>query len=234
MSHECTEALFLRDTQQHTMTVVRDDGASRHLRFRGNDGSAYWFDLITWPGTLCIDGDMGTYVFRRLHDMFEFFRTDRDYMERSGRAGQLAINPGYWDEKLQAPDPRDAMEYSEKKFRRHVKEAFDTWVEDNQPDDGEHTEQAVRDKFNETKEILWSELEDDVLSAASDGDVRAYDAARAFSCETAPEFDMDYCWEWDCREFKFHFIWCCYAIAWGIKTYDDAKSTQSATEKEAA
>ena len=224
MSHACTETRFLADVEQHTMTVVRDDGVHRHLRFKRKDGSAYWFDLITWPGTLCIDGDMGTYVFRRLHDMFEFFRTDRDYMERSGRSGQLAINPGYWDEKLQAPDPRDAKEYSEEAFRRHVKEAFDNWVEDNKPDDDEWTSESAHNDFNASKEMLWCELEDQVLSIASDGDTRAYDAARTFTSETAGGFDMDDCWEWDCREFKFHFIWCCYAIAWGIKTYDDAKA----------
>ena len=224
MSRDCTEASFLTDVEQHTMTVVRDDGVHRYLRFRRKDGSPYWFDLITWPGTLCIDGDMGTYVFRRLHDMFEFFRTDRDYMERSGRSGQLAINPSYWGEKLQAPEPRDAKEYSEEKFRRHVKEAFDNWVEDNKPDDDEWTSESAHDDFNASKEMLWCELEDQVLSTASDGDTRAYDAARAFTSETAGGFDMNDCWEWDCREFRFHFIWCCYAIAWGIKTYDDAKS----------
>lgn len=53
---------------------------------------------------LCYTGDMGTYVFQRLTDMFEFFRTDREYKKRNG--GKLAVNLSYWGEKLQAtPSP---------------------------------------------------------------------------------------------------------------------------------
>lgn len=31
---ECTEERFLKDVAQHEMTVLRDDGVSRHLRFQ--------------------------------------------------------------------------------------------------------------------------------------------------------------------------------------------------------
>ena len=218
--YTCTEDRFLKDAAQHTMTVIRDDGVHRHLRFRKAPpaGIEYWFDLITWPGSLCIDGDMGTYVFRRLDDMFQFFRTDRDYLERRGC--KLGINPQYWGEKLQAPAPRDAEEYSADSFRQHVKQAFDNWVERSQPDD-EYSTEAERDQFHDSKEALWSTLTDDVLNCTDDGDVRSYDAARAFECAEAPGFSMEDCWEWNCREYKFHFIWCCYAIAWGIKQYDN-------------
>ena len=73
--YACTEARFLGDVDWHVMTVLRDDGVHRHIRLKRPDSGSYWFDLITWPGTLCIDGDCGTYVFRRLEDMFQFFRT---------------------------------------------------------------------------------------------------------------------------------------------------------------
>lgn len=76
MNYECTEERFLKDVAKHEMTVIRDDGINRHLRFKNPNDSSYWFDLITWPGTLCIDGDCGTYVFKRTPDMFQFFRTD--------------------------------------------------------------------------------------------------------------------------------------------------------------
>ena len=62
----CTEERFLKDAAAHQMEVLRDDGVNRHLRFKNPESSAYWFEIITWPGTLCIDGDMGTFVFRRL------------------------------------------------------------------------------------------------------------------------------------------------------------------------
>ena len=219
----CTQDRFIKDVDGHVMTVLRDDGVHRHIRFKRPNGSEYWFDLITWPGTLCVDGDMGTYVFRRLHDMFEFFRTDREYFERTGRAGQLGINLGYWSEKLQAPAPRDAQAYSADSFRQHVKEAFDNWVEHSKPDNDEYSTEAERDEFHDAKDTLWSGLSDDVLSYADDGEIRSHDAATGFSCDKVPGFRMDDCWEWDCREYKFHFIWCCYAIAWGIEKYDEAK-----------
>lgn len=217
----CTEARFLKDAAQHRMEVLRDDGVNRHLRFKNPDCSAYWFDIITWPGTLCIDGDMGTFVFRRLEDMFAFFRTDRKYYEDTGRGDRLAINPSYWDEKLRAPKPRDAMEYSAERFRRYVKEAFDSWVESSQPD--EYSTEAERDEFHDAQQALWRALKDDVLSVADDGETRSYDAAREFECAEAPGFNLEDCWEWNCREFTFDFIWNCYAIAWGIRTYDAAK-----------
>ena len=219
--HQCSEDQFLKDASRHVMTVLREDGIHRHIRFRRPGDSAYWFDLITWPGTLCIDGDMGTYVFRRLDDMFEFFRTDRKWAEARGH--RLGINPSYWSEKLQAPKSRDAEEFSADRFRQRVKEAFDEWVANHQPDDDDSTTQAQRDEFAQTSSDLWEELEDQVLCAADDGDVRSYDAAHGCGSSVAKDFDLRDCWEWRCREFTFHFIWCCYAIAWGIKTYDDAR-----------
>lgn len=226
--YECTEDRFLKDAAQHVMTVIRDDGLHRHLRFRKAPpaGSEYWFDLITWPGTLCIDGDMGTYVFRRLEDMFEFFRTDREYNEKRGH--KLGINLSYWSEKLQAPKPKQAEEFSSESFRANVKEAFDNWVESNKPyadDDCEDCTKEQREAFDAAKAELWEGLWDDVLSCMGDGEVRAFDAANEFRWEKDSwHFNMDDCWEWNCKEYTFHFIWCCYAIAWGIKTYDESRA----------
>lgn len=227
----CGEDRFLKDAASHQMLVIRDDGVHRHLRFARPDTSAYWFDLITWDGTLCIDGDMGTFVFRRLHDMFEFFRTDREDLTRKGN--QLAINPGYWSEKLRAPNSRHAEEYSAEKFRQHVKEAYDNWAEMERPDGD--AAQTDRDEFASKSAQLWEEIESDVLCNADDGDVRAYDSAREFASSIdGVSFDMSDCWEWECREYTFYFLWCCYAIAWGIKTYDAMNKPVSAAEQTAA
>ena len=77
---------FNRDIEHHQMTVLHDEGLYRHIRFQNPGNSMYWFDLITWPGSLTIKGDMGTWTFSRLTDMFEFF---------TGH-----INTSYWAEKL--------------------------------------------------------------------------------------------------------------------------------------
>lgn len=81
------EARFNADVGEHVVRVLRDDGFYRHITCRRPQRSSYWFEIVTWPGVLTIHGDMGTFTFRRLTDMFEFFRGRR-------------INPSYWGEKL--------------------------------------------------------------------------------------------------------------------------------------
>ena len=63
---------FKKDTAEHQMTVLRDDGLYRHLRFRKPGTGIYGFDIVTWPGYLAISGDMGASMFTRLEDMIQF------------------------------------------------------------------------------------------------------------------------------------------------------------------
>lgn len=107
--YACTHERFAHDTATHAMTVVRANGVERHIRFKKPGTNSYWFDLITWPGTLCIDGDCGTYVFRRITDMFEFFRNDCAY-----------INPSYWAEKCVSAGKRGVTEFDWDTFVKNV------------------------------------------------------------------------------------------------------------------
>jgi hypothetical protein len=59
--YTCPKEQFLRDVSEHVLTVLRDDGADRHLRFRKPGTGCYGFDLLTWPGHLLITGDCGSY-----------------------------------------------------------------------------------------------------------------------------------------------------------------------------
>jgi hypothetical protein len=210
---QCTEDLFLQDAGSHVMTVIRDDGMHRHMRFRKAPpaGSEYWFDLITWPGSLCIDGDMGTYVFRRLEDMFEFFRTDREYNERRGR--KLGINPRYWAEKLQANPNKGVKEFDEERFNSFIRECLVNWMRDK------------RDRTTkEERRDLWDAVHNEVIHA--DGDDRKLIAAYDFihTVRDGLQFCFYDLWESNCERHTFHFIWVCYAIAWGVKTYDESKA----------
>jgi hypothetical protein len=102
-------ARFKRETARHEMTVLHDDGLYRHVRFQKPGSGLYWFDLVTWPGTLVIRGDINdAYVFTRIADMFEFFR---------GRN----IDPGYWSEKLDGDRDR-ILTYNQDLFERQVKD----------------------------------------------------------------------------------------------------------------
>lgn len=125
----CTQDRFERDVAAHQMTVLHEEGVYRHIRFGRPDSSSMHFDLITYPGYLVYSGDMGCYVFSRLRDMFEFFRTDRlDTKDPS----KLHINRGYWSEKLEAVDGNrrqaGATEFSPEKFRQVIKEYRLRWV----------------------------------------------------------------------------------------------------------
>lgn len=73
------------------MQVLREDGIYRHFRFSKPNDSVHWFELVTWPGVLTINGDMGTYSFSRVDDMFAWFRSD--VIDAGYRAGKcLAVD----------------------------------------------------------------------------------------------------------------------------------------------
>ena len=106
-----TKESFLKDVESHNIAVLRDDGVYRHLRFAKPDTNVQMFDIVTWPGTLCYTGDMGTYVFSRLYGMFEFFRDSK---------GELRINESYWAEKVDASDRDGVTKFSNDAFKAAV------------------------------------------------------------------------------------------------------------------
>jgi hypothetical protein len=197
-----SEDQFLKDVAEHVMTVVRDDGVHRHLRFAKPGTGCMHFDIVTYPGHLVYSGDMGCYVFSRLQDMFEFFRV----RPRDEEPGRLHINLGYWAEKLEATDKPDGHhEYSADRFRRRVNDVLDDIEAD----------QDLRDAVQEY-----------VLDYADEGEVRARDALDQFEHNGRRLFTDT--WEWDLTEYTFRFTWCCYALAWSIQQYDAAKAKAAA------
>jgi len=196
------EADFLRDIAQHQMTVIRDDGVNRHIMFKRPNSGTYWLELLTWPGALCINGDCGTYVFMRLRDMFEFFRTDRHQSKPAGRV--LHINQGYWAEKCTSASifGSGIKEYSPEKFEAAVKDDFDQYFDG--PDE-------------DKKKLVWESVEDEVLNRAHDGHYAAVQAAMDFE---HGDFRFHDFYERRLEEYTHHFTWNCFAIAWGIQQYD--------------
>ena len=219
MSATCTEERFLRDVAKHEMTVIRDDGVHRHIRFKQPDSGMMFFDLITWPGFLCYCGDMGTYVFQRTQDMFGFFR-------KNGRLD--GIDRRYWAEKIEAADRDGVEKHSHEEFARQINDWVDRQAEGDKPDDDE-PEQLVL--WAEAYAELRAEVESEVLSADSN-EVRCFDAAndfthagdawKAFHGPNA-KFQFTDFWEVDTKEYTSRFLWCCYALAWGIEQYDATK-----------
>ncbi|MEV1657134.1 hypothetical protein ABZR11_28250 [Pseudomonas aeruginosa] len=202
---------FLKDVTTHCAEVIREDGVYRHIRFSRPNTRCMWFDLITWPGHLCYTGDMGTYVFSRVNDMFEFFRKDTG----SG----IPISPGYWSEKCLAVDggrqSGSVFEYDHDKFLAVINEYLPFWLED--LDEERHEE--VREAFK-----------DEVLDRLEDGDEHGnYRIANEFSM-TVDGHDLEFTdlWERSFRRFTHHFLWCCYALVWGIDQYDKLNQKEDA------
>lgn len=212
--NECTEERFLSCVTRHEMQIIRDDGVNRHIRFKTPGTINQYFDLITWPGYLCCTGDMGTYVFQRLEDMFQFFRNDRDYM---GKNKQLYINLGYWAEKVQAQDRHGKIkEFSEEKFNRVIITDLIYWLR-------RHKHETDKD----ARRDLWEAVMDDVINTYDDNKSQA---AYNFSYQVNDlNFSFKDFWENNLEEYTYHFTWCCYALAWGIQTYDKAKETVNET-----
>lgn len=139
---------FLINTANHTMKVHRDDGIYRHLEFSRNGSNSYRFDLVTWPGYLCVTGDMGTWTFSRITDMFDFFTASH-----FGRQESFLINPGYWSEKFEAGAGRGrrespCFEFDAQAFDRGLQQWLDAYLEECDDDDDA---KEVRDAIDELK-----------------------------------------------------------------------------------
>lgn len=207
---------FLKDIQDHTMTVLQDDGVRRHLRFGRVGESCESFEILTWPGTLCYTGDMGTFVFSRTTDMFKFFRTDQSNPRLA--PGDLAINPGYWAEKIQATDMfKGHSAFDPDKFRQNVLSRLDSAFEHLIDDETNELPPEHQTKKTEVLENLKSEV---FYISDSGGEQLARSALDG--CSDSKYFGEF--WDVDCCSYTNRFIWCCYALAWSIATYDKSKA----------
>ena len=197
MELRCTETQFLKDVERHQMTIEREGGMYRHLRFRAPGNGLMYFDILTWPGYLCIAGDMGNYLFERLPDMFVFFRHSD---------GRSRINPDYWSEKVRAADKDDVTSYNPERFIQEIT----LWELPDLDDDDEAM-------------ALRRNIFQNVISFAREGERTAREAARHFKYKGERLFAGFE--DTDLRDFTYRFVWCCYAIVWGIDQYDCEKRT---------
>lgn len=200
-----TAETFLKDVAAHQMTVLHHVGIYRHLQFRKPGANSWnmWFDLVTWPGNLVIRGDMGTWMFTRLDDMFAFFS------DNGSGNGPLKINASYWAEKLQngtSGGRANAKEWDEEYFAECLLDQLKNYYSF-EGEELERITQAVKD------EVLCQDNRHDLMVSARD-----------FEFDRAPadggKFSFDSCEIPDGMEYSFHFIWCLYAIVWGIQQWD--------------
>jgi len=196
---QCTAEEFLKDVANHQMTIPLSDGVYRHVRFRSTvRGWNQWFDLVTWPGCLTISGDMGTWTFSRLPDMFEFFRDS-----------QLRINEGYWAEKLQGGNctgrSSGAMQFDAELFRERLFGQIKDF-----------------DLTAKQRGFVGRELKE-LLDSTDENEHYMYRAVYDFDCEVPGygRFRFDGAELPNGRTYTYRFVWCLYAIVWGIQQFDN-------------
>lgn len=229
MRKSLDEEQFLKDVAKHEMTILKDDGVYRHIRMKQPGSWNMWFEVVTWPGFLAYTGDMGAFTFTRLEDMFQFFRADRE-------PDRLGINPDYWSEKLEAVDRNgrngEYSQFSTAKFKEHVEDTVKEWIAncDVSYDADDEDIAASRKKFEEE---LREEIEEQIYLHLDDGQHELHRALNKFEFTDTRwkanqhKYQFQDTWEWDCEDYTLRFLWCCYALAYTIKMYDEFKAKQN-------
>jgi len=207
VSHPTLEQ-FLSHVANHQLTVNLDQDLFRDLTVMKPNSGDMHYHITTRPGYLMFTGDMGSFVFTRLSDMFDFFR-DKDGYD---------INPGYWGEKLEAVDSRGGA----KEFSRDL--AKETLIEHLQDhlagiDSGDYDKD--QSDAEEAKEAIKH-----LIGLAEDDKHDFYETLRNWDADDAGGLDMDCWWEWDFDDHTYRYIWACFAIVHAIKLYDAHKSNE--------
>lgn len=122
---------------------------------------------------------------------------------RGEQEGSLKINPGYWAEKCIAQDRHGLRRFDPDYFKARIHE----WLQD-----------------SDISVDCWEEIQAEVLSQADEGEEVAMRSAIEFRSEDGFVF-QDF-WEADCKVHTYHYLWCLYAIVWGIRQYDAIKEAR--------
>lgn len=211
-THAQAKESFYKYVPDYKVTIESDVGVCRTI-FVGIPGrSEGHFRILTAPGVLVITGDYGTFVFNRLHDMFEFFGgADRE------------PNTQYWREKVQAGK---TQEFCEETFLASIRWEFTCWAES-----------EVENEANIPRVVdnLMAAFKGAGGDRGDRGEYGALAARHDFNAKV--EFDADDVesrfvasspFEGSCMAETFHFVWCCYAIPWAIEQYNAIKANQAA------
>lgn len=287
---DCPEGLteayerFLKSGGNHQLTrIYLDRGNHRHISFRSVDENGqrsgfYWYDLVTFPGaggewgTLVFRGDMGTFVFSRTTDMFQFFRIPSAFGLKFPTP-----NLGYWAEKLVGPtDGRESVTaYDQELLLAAVRDEVEDFIRQHMDDADERKSEPVI-----TETVHVGDVELPVLEYGHKGqdfEPHALSSARArlikggepewaarlrqqvledieeeligdysLDLETLSKFrfyidDVEYdeyghrkpsdlsfedAYEYDVRDYTWHYVWACFAIMQGIRLYDEHKAAR--------
>jgi len=117
---------FIKQTQDHELKVISDNGLYKHLRIQAPGTRMWSWDIVTWPGYLATSGDIADgYMFNRERDMIEFFNIGGRHGESYYSDGAPSIDIRYWAEKLSGGRSRDVKVYDSNLFLQLVTEALE-------------------------------------------------------------------------------------------------------------
>jgi hypothetical protein len=182
---------FLKDIEDHVVNIKMDNGIYRHLFCSSPATNNQSFNIVTTPCYLIYYGDMGSFTFSRVDDMFRFFRRDT-----------LSINEGYWSEKLTAVDRTGG--YKEFNWDEFLSTLRD-FAKDEEDEDQDSAIQAFL-----TEELYG--VEPDEFGAVTF--IRDFDENNVVDLSLSDFFECTF------HIPTTRYIWCCYAIVWAIQQYD--------------
>lgn len=196
------EADFKRYTAKHVLEAIDEGAGMRRLVVREPGTWHFWFTITTWPNYLAITGDLGSYVFCRIPDMFQFFR-------QGAAEASHGINPDYWSEKVVAADRHGIEQWSIESLRESLQESLD----ESKDDEGRFTKHSGR----------YQEM----LARLQDFSDAPHDQHGAL--EAMGEFEGD-AYERNHTVYTVQFLNCLHAIVLGIRLYDEYRAKRACDE----
>lgn len=159
---------FKKYAAEHQLTVLHNDGLYRHLRM-AKPGTRIWsWDIITWPGTIAIRGDIGDgYMFSRLEDMFDFMHGNE----------APNIDFRYWHEKLNVGS-RSGRVFSREVFLDSLK----TMLAEREIPDAESIYQSAEDSVTAHEDTAFYWLDSQDLPDSYDINMHDWDFQFLLAC----------------------------------------------------
>lgn len=206
---------FLRNTDKHEMTVLKEDGLYRHLRFREPGTAMYGYDVITWPGYVTLVGDIADgFTFSRETDMFGFI----DHGQPAGH-----INVSYWAEKLVGRSRDDVKSYSEDMFKQSVLGQLEDVFYASDPEDTAEVAPLKAAAIAKAESELFPHAyyEHEAREALNGFTFTDADGTKRSFYET---------YEWELADYDYHFVLACHALLTAARAFRTMNTARNAAE----
>jgi len=185
---------FEKNTTEHELIVLQDEGLYRHLRCMAPGTRIWSWDIVTWPGYLAITGDIGDgWVFTREPDMLTFMLPISE---------PYRINADYWWEKMPEHLRRAAKPFSADRLKQRALESIEDW--------------GIGKKQTEKAKAAFLA---DFDPYSDEPDLRLLLDEFTFTDKDCWEGSFADTWEWDTSDWDHHFLLALFAIVWATERY---------------